>query len=63
MTIKKNLENEIDTRWRRKGGSHRVPEVSPKVCSNCNGRGLITSPSEYMGITECPVCEGTGEVW
>ena len=65
MTIKKNLENEVDDSWRRKGVPHLQKEDVPDVCPNCQGLGFIdvkdSSGRSYAEI--CLICEGTGEVY
>lgn len=56
MTIKKNLENEVDDSWRRKGHLHEGMENWPEVCPDCGGFG-------YVYDEECETCSGTGEIW
>ena len=63
MTIKKNLENEIDDTWRRKGHSHVTDnKYIPHVCPTCNGYGYIKDfDIEYMKYP-CTTCGGIGEI-
>lgn len=65
MTIKKNLENEMDTRWRTKGSPHRCAIPLPEVCPDCGGKGYTQDVSKLC-ISDphpCKTCEGTGEVY
>ena len=54
--LRKYLKDELDTRWRTKGGMHTKKEQKPEVCRDCGGEG-------HVGYGECGTCEGTGEVW
>lgn len=56
----RNLENELDDRWRRKGGMHKQQIDMPSVCKTCRGRGDIFVNGDLI---VCPVCEGLGEVY
>lgn len=56
----KNLDNEVDDRWRRKGGAHKLVDKRPRVCPNCGGAGEISSNSHWE---ECKHCEGLGEIY
>lgn len=58
MTLKKNMENEIDDRWRTKGSAHSTKIRVPKVCSACRGTGTLRVNKVYV---DCMVCNGTGE--
>ena len=64
MTIKKNLENEYDTRWRTKGGAHRKLSYIPKPCHGCSGRGftITTVHEKRTVVSTCPTCGGAGEI-
>ena len=61
MTIKKNLENEVDDSWRRKGHVHEGKELAPDVCPACRGLGFIDDDEPEETI--CLECGGTGEVF
>ena len=66
MTLKKNLENELDDRWRSKGGQHRCAVPAPDVCPDCGGDGyewLAGAPATSKNKLICKRCDGTGEVW
>lgn len=66
LTLKKNLENENDKRWRTKGGSHRCAIPLPDVCPDCGGTGCIVvgiSDNGEESTIMCVTCEGTGEVY
>lgn len=56
----RNLDNELDDRWRRKGGAHRQPVDMPSVCPACRGKGEMHVNGRLI---VCPVCEGLGEVY
>lgn len=60
--MKKNLDNERDTRWRTKGHRHKMKEVEPKVCSSCKGTGHIYKFDVCWVYYECKTCQGTGEI-
>ena len=59
MTLKKNLENEHDTTWRRKGHIHRSNVDIPEVCPVCHGVGTVPVQD---GDTVCQRCNGLGEI-
>lgn len=61
MTIKKDIPEGNDTRWREKGGGHRCPIPEPHICTACGGSGIITLQNGED--QECPKCQGTGEIW
>jgi DnaJ-class molecular chaperone len=55
--MKKNLDNEYDDTWRRKGHVHEGKENYPDVCPACCGVGFDDNGDE------CTECDGLGEVW
>lgn len=63
MTLKskkdRTLDNEVDTRWRYKGGPHSRKLPEPRVCVKCGGRGYFCMA--YKEIS-CVECGGTGEI-
>lgn len=58
--IKKNLNNERDDTWRRKGHIHEGKEVVPEVCPNCKGFGYVLHGNTEI---ECQTCGGEGYVY
>ena len=56
-TLHKDLDNEMDQTWRRKGVPHNSKEVKPEVCPACDGWGW------GYDNAPCPVCEGEGVVY
>lgn len=62
---RKNLNNEKDDRWRKKG--HAITSESkfiPDVCTTCGGTGVVLEyniSGDAVGMPDCPTCGGTGE--
>jgi DnaJ-class molecular chaperone len=52
----KDLENEKDTTWRKKGHIMLEGEMIPEICHACKGVGIIDDE-------ECPVCMGDGVIY
>lgn len=55
----KSKMTEVDTRWRTKGGAHKVDHHDPHVCTNCRGTGVVIHGLYHA---DCPVCGGIGEL-
>jgi DnaJ-class molecular chaperone len=50
----KDLEDEKDQRWRKKGGPHRTFNYLPNICRHCEGLGTNVEGDI------CEYCDGTG---
>ena len=62
MSTNRRIEDELDDRWRNKGGSHiKDKSYVPKVCPVCKGNGTVWNISQDTFI-ECTQCLGIGEI-
>ena len=54
---------EVDTACRTCGGTGARPGTSPKICPECNGRGVLAESQGLFAISQpCPRCRGNGTV-
>jgi DnaJ-class molecular chaperone len=37
-----------------------MKNIKEKKCKNCKGRGLVIISEGMKGLTQCPVCLGSG---
>lgn len=37
-----------------------MKNIKEKKCKNCKGRGLVPMGEGIKGLTQCPVCLGSG---
>jgi molecular chaperone DnaJ len=45
------------------GGSGAKPGTAPKVCPQCNGRGVVSESQGFFALSQpCPRCRGNGSV-
>lgn len=59
--MKKNLDTELDDRWRNKGHTHAKHSGEPKPCPYCQGYGY-NEAIDGTPIT-CEYCEGEGVIY
>jgi molecular chaperone DnaJ len=54
---------EIETACRECGGTGAKPGTSPKICPQCNGRGVLAESQGLFALSQpCPRCRGNGTV-
>ena len=54
---------EIETSCRECGGTGARPGTSPKICPQCNGRGVLAESQGLFALSQpCPRCRGNGTV-
>ena len=54
---------EVDSACRTCGGTGARPGTSPKICPECNGRGVLAESQGLFAISQpCPRCRGNGTV-
>jgi molecular chaperone DnaJ len=54
---------EVDAACRTCGGTGARPGTSPKICPECNGRGVLSESQGLFAISQpCPRCRGNGTV-
>jgi molecular chaperone DnaJ len=54
---------EIETACRECGGTGAKPGTSPKICPECNGRGVLAESQGLFALSQpCPRCRGNGTV-
>jgi len=54
---------QVTTACRECGGTGAEPGTSPIICSQCNGRGVISESQGLFALSEpCPRCRGNGTV-
>src|SRR5688572_16625226 len=45
------------------GGSGAKPGTAPKICPQCNGRGVVSESQGFFALSQpCPRCRGNGTV-
>jgi molecular chaperone DnaJ len=54
---------EVDAACRECGGSGAKPGTAPKICPDCNGRGVRAESQGLFALSQpCPRCRGNGTV-
>jgi molecular chaperone DnaJ len=54
---------ETDTACHTCGGSGARPGTAPKICPQCNGRGVVSESQGFFALSQpCPRCRGNGTV-
>jgi molecular chaperone DnaJ len=54
---------EIETACRECGGTGAKPGTAPKICPECNGRGVLAESQGLFALSQpCPRCRGNGTV-
>jgi molecular chaperone DnaJ len=54
---------ETETACHTCGGSGARPGTSPKICPQCNGRGVVAESQGFFALSQpCPRCRGNGTV-
>ena len=54
---------EVDTACRTCGGTGARPGTTPRICPECNGRGVLAESQGLFSISQpCPRCRGNGTV-
>jgi molecular chaperone DnaJ len=54
---------ETETACHTCGGSGAKPGTSPKICPQCNGRGVVAESQGFFALSQpCPRCRGNGTV-
>jgi molecular chaperone DnaJ len=54
---------DTDTACHTCGGSGARPGTAPKICPQCNGRGVVSESQGFFALSQpCPRCRGNGTV-
>jgi molecular chaperone DnaJ len=54
---------EADTACHTCGGSGAKPGTAPRICPQCNGRGVVAESQGFFALSQpCPRCRGNGTV-
>jgi molecular chaperone DnaJ len=54
---------EADTACHTCGGSGAKPGTAPKICPQCNGRGVVSESQGFFALSQpCPRCRGNGTI-
>jgi molecular chaperone DnaJ len=54
---------ELETTCRECGGTGAKPGTAPKICPECNGRGVLAESQGLFALSQpCPRCRGNGTV-
>jgi molecular chaperone DnaJ len=54
---------ETETACHTCGGSGARPGTAPKICPQCNGRGVVSESQGFFALSQpCPRCRGNGTV-
>jgi molecular chaperone DnaJ len=54
---------EVETACSECGGTGAKPGTSPKICPDCNGRGVLSESQGLFALSQpCPRCRGNGTV-
>jgi len=54
---------ETDTACHTCGGSGAQPGTAPRICPQCNGRGVVSESQGFFALSQpCPRCRGNGTV-
>jgi molecular chaperone DnaJ len=61
--IETKIPVEVDTACRTCGGTGARPGTAPRICPECNGRGVLAESQGLFAISQpCPRCRGNGTV-
>src|SRR5919109_702305 len=61
--VETNIPVELETACRECGGSGAKPGTAPKLCPECNGRGVTAESQGLFALSQpCPRCRGNGTV-
>ena len=61
--VETRIPVEVDTACRTCGGTGARPGTSPRICPECNGRGVLAESQGLFAISQpCPRCRGNGTV-
>jgi molecular chaperone DnaJ len=54
---------ETETACHTCGGSGARPGTAPKICPQCNGRGVVSESQGFFALSQpCPRCRGNGTI-
>jgi len=61
--VETRIPVEVDTACRTCGGTGARPGTVPRICPECNGRGVLAESQGLFAISQpCPRCRGNGTV-
>src|SRR5215208_4817573 len=61
--VETRIPVEVDTACRTCGGTGARPGTAPRICPECNGRGVLAESQGLFAISQpCPRCRGSGTV-
>jgi molecular chaperone DnaJ len=61
--VETKIPVELETACRECGGSGAKPGTAPKLCPECNGRGVTSESQGLFALSQpCPRCRGNGTV-
>jgi len=61
--IETTIPVELETACRECGGSGAKPGTAPKLCPECQGRGVVSQSQGLFALSQpCPRCRGNGTV-
>jgi molecular chaperone DnaJ len=61
--VETRIPVEVDTACRTCGGTGARPGTAPRICPECNGRGVLAESQGLFAISQpCPRCRGNGTV-
>ena len=61
--VETKIPGEVDTACRTCGGTGARPGTAPKICPECNGRGVLSESQGLFAISQpCPRCRGNGTI-
>jgi molecular chaperone DnaJ len=61
--VETRIPVEVDSACRTCGGSGARPGTAPRICPECNGRGVLAESQGLFAISQpCPRCRGNGTV-
>jgi molecular chaperone DnaJ len=61
--VETRIPVEVETACSECGGTGAKPGTSPKICPDCNGRGVLSESQGLFALSQpCPRCRGNGTV-
>jgi molecular chaperone DnaJ len=61
--IETRIPVDVETACRECGGTGARPGTAPKICPDCNGRGVVSESQGLFALSQpCPRCRGNGTV-